>query len=244
MNIDKMMLEVDELIRCKDDVVYFVEKFIKIRTLNGVEDLILHPYQIELLNDDRLTAKPSRQIGFSTLAYIKIVHSIIFNSKKVIVFYGTNLTVSKYHVEKIRELLHLCNIPEELKPKFTVNNKTTMRFDNGMSVMGANNIHNLRGYTISELYVDDVDSLEGNIDEFIHYVIPALSASKFSKIWIWGCSYNGNINKVQEYFKDFDSFKHYTLPWYVIPNRTYEWKKQMVLNTSQEMFNVEHLNNG
>lgn len=58
---------IQEYIKCKNDCQYFIEKYVKIITEDGLQPFILRDYQIELIesmNDNRYTiGKLSRQSG-------------------------------------------------------------------------------------------------------------------------------------------------------------------------------------
>ena len=59
--------EIEEWVRCKDDLVYFVEKYCKVMTPEGIRPIKLRPYQqkyLECLRDHNLTIYLScRQCG-------------------------------------------------------------------------------------------------------------------------------------------------------------------------------------
>ena len=243
---------VEEFLKCKNDIVYFAENYIQHTTPYGIKKLELYPYQIQILEDDILTSETSRQIGFSLCSHIKIIHSIIFNQEKTIAFYTPNRDRSSHSIQSIVTLLDLCTLPEVFKPKFVTRNKsefrfdsgmrTELRFDNDMRVVSASNISHIRGYGISELYMEEVDFYKDPIEEILHTTFPSLMSNKNPKIWAWGCLMNGNIDKARRLLEHLKNHNHYNLAWYVIPNRDSKWKSQTKLNVGEGVFNQEYNN--
>lgn len=233
---------VEEFLKCKNDIVYFAENYIQHTTPYGIKKLELYPYQIQILEDDILTSETSRQIGFSLCSHIKIIHSIIFNQEKTIVFYTLNRDRSRHSIQSIVTLLDLCTLPEVFKPKFVTRNKTELLFDNNLRVIFASNIGHIQGYGISELYMEEVDFYKEPIEELLHTAFPCMMSNKNPKIWAWSCPMNGNIDKVRQVLAHRKNHNHYNLAWYVIPNRDSKWKSQTKSNVGEGVFNQEYNN--
>jgi hypothetical protein len=233
---------VEEFNKCKNDIIYFTERYINHNTVDGIKPLELYPYQVELLDDDCLTAQTSRQIGFSLMAYAKIVHSIIFNNQNTIVFYWVCRDRVRYSLEQIVMLFELCSICEELKPKLITKNKHELRFDNMTRVLGASNYMHLRGYSFSEIYMEEVDFYKEPIHEFICTIMPVILSRNSYRMWSWSSLGNGNLDILKDYLSKYRNFKHYNLPWYVIPNRTSNWKSRQKEYIGDDNFNREFNN--
>lgn len=232
----------EEYYKCRDDIVYFTEKYINHNTPNGVKKLELYPYQIQILSDDKVTANTSRQIGFSLMSYIKIVHSIIFNCNKTIAYYTPSGHIATSSLIKISEILDLCTLPEQFKPNYQKRNKGELLFKNGNRVMGVSTITNLRGYSFSEFYINECDYIKDDIDLLLRTVMSTLISMGDFKFWAWSTPANGNINRLQEILKDTNGFNHYKLSWYVVPNRMSKWKNDIIKNIGNEQFNKEYNN--
>lgn len=232
----------EEYNKCKEDIVYFADKYIHHTTINGIKKLELYPYQIELLSNDRLTANTSRQIGFSVLSYIKIVHSLIFNYDKTIIYYSPSRDRASYSVKNILEFMTLCSFPEIMKPKFITKNKNELSFSNGNQVFGASNINHMIGISIAELYIEDLDFIKDGIDTFIHQGLSPILCNYMTKAWVWTTPANRNMNVLREYLKYNQTFSHYELPWFVIPNRTIQWKESKIDVIGTTNFDYEFLN--
>lgn len=230
--------QLDEFIKCKNDIVYFAENYVQhLSMYSGVTQLELYPYQIQVLEDDILTAETTRQIGFSLTSHIKILHSIIFNDSKTIVFYTPSRDRASHSIQNIATLIDLCTLPEIFKPKFKTRNKTNLHFENEMRVISASNITHIRGFAISELFMEEVDYYKDPIEELLRAVI--LCIPSHCKIWVWSCLFNGNISKVKEVLEKRKNHNHYNLSWYVNPNRDSKWKNNTKSMMSKEQFEQE-----
>lgn len=232
--------QTDEYLKCRDDIVYFAENYVQYLSIyDGIKKIELYPYQIQVLEDNILTAETSRQIGFSLTSHIKILHSIIFNQERTIVIYNTTRDRASHSIQSVATLFDLCTFPENFKPKFTERKRNSLQFDNHMRVMSASNITHIRGCDISELYMEEVDYYKDPIEELLHAVIPCILSH--CKIWAWSCPANGNIEKVKQAISCRKNHNHYNLSWYVIPNRDSKWKRREIEYMNEERFKHEHL---
>jgi hypothetical protein len=230
--------DVNEFEKCRNDIVYFTEKYIRYQTIDGVKDLKLYPYQVEVLPDNRLTASTSRQIGFTLLSYVKIIHSLIFNSDKTILFYTIKRDRFSYSLQTIADMLGMCSFL--MKPEIISKTKDKLQLDNGMRLLGGSTYGHIRGYAISEIYMEEVDYYKDDIDEILHVIMPSVMTSENFKFWAWTTEANGNLETMRKRLGN--KFSHYNLPWYVIPDRTSDWKNQFVNNMGKEQFDNEYNN--
>lgn len=235
---------IDEYSKCKDDIVYFAENYIDVNITDSEYKIKfkLFPYQVQVLAEDRVTAKTARQIGFSLMSYVKIVHSIIFNHEKTIIYFSNSRDRFIYSLKRISEIFDLCTLPEVFKPKYITRNKGELRFDNFNVIIGASTISNVRGFTITDLYIEEFDFVKDNIDEFIGVLFPTILWNTCYRMWVWSSVSNGNIQKLQKYLESNKTFNHYNLPWFVIPNRNNDWKNAHVEMIGKEYFDSEYNN--
>lgn len=86
-----------EYIRCRDDPIYFIEKYVKIVTDEGLVNIVLRDYQVEMLqkmhSSKEVISLQSRQSGkcFSINTPIKLRNKKTGEVKQTTVgeFYGT-----------------------------------------------------------------------------------------------------------------------------------------------------------
>lgn len=239
------MINVDELIKCKNDIVYFAEKYLQRYDLyNGnLVPMELYPYQQQILTEDRVISRTSRQIGYTLMSCIKIVHSIIFEHDKTIVIYGNNMQSVSANLRTIEQLLDNNTLTRDIK--YTSRQKTKLEFDNGNRVIATSTRQNLKGYSISELHIQEVDFIQEPIHELMCTVFPTLVATSNYKLWAWSNLATGKLEELELNIKRNDKngeFTYHTLPWYVIPNRNSKWKSNVINNISKERFDIEYNN--
>ena len=105
--------ELTEIIKCKKDIIYFAEKYCKVKTKEGIKQIVLRDYQIEVLNNYTKYKKniflAARQIGkccsFDT--------NIVVKEKDIIKV----VQIGSYYYEQLEKERKL-NIFEKLKKHF------------------------------------------------------------------------------------------------------------------------------
>ena len=186
--------EIKEYNKCKEDIVYFAENYVKLLDMITIK---LYPYQEQILTEDRVVAKTSRRIGFSLLSQIKILHSLIFESSKTLVIYSVCMEHSMVSINNIRMMID--NLPDFLKPKLTTNNKSQLETENHSRLVGVSNDLSIRSLRINELYIEDYDFFN-NSQEIISTLQVTL-VDKNSKIWIWSVNISGNLSRLENDIK-------------------------------------------
>lgn len=239
------MINVDELIKCKNDIVYFAEKYLQRHDIytGNLVPIELYPYQQQILTEDKVISRTSRQIGYTLMSCIKIVHSIIFEHNKTIVIYGNNMESVSTNLRTIEQLLDTNTLTRDIK--YTSRQKSKLEFGNGNMVVSTSTWQNLKGNSISELYIQDVDFIREPIHELMCTVFPRLAISRNYKLWAWSGLYTGKLEELELNIKRNDKnreFTYHNLPWYVIPNRNSKWKSNLINNISKEQFDFEYNN--
>lgn len=232
-----MEFDKEEYLKCKDDVAYFANTYIQYNAIDGVKKFEPYPYQNELMNENGIIASTSRQIGFSLMSYIKIVHSIIFKQNKSILFWSLSRDRTSYVLSEIKLLLDLCTIPNYLKPKCKINNKQQLIFDNGNRINGIVNYIGMKGYSLDELYIEEFDYIKEDIDTIKISISPALFLAEV--VWVWSSPSNNNIYKLRDILKNNLKFKFYQLPYWII-NRNYDWRNNTISIIGKNMFDKEY----
>lgn len=171
-----LMLDFDiqEYDKCNEDMVYFVEKYL---------DVKLRDWQKEYISKKNIQVLQERRIGFSFLIALRIVHSIIFQQDRTIVYMSTT---AMRHLQRdtILELIKKCTF--QYKPKVIESLVSLTRFDNGMKIVYIGSTCNTRGFAISELYLDGFSEMSSpNQEEIANILIPCLARhDKTGNIWV------------------------------------------------------------
>ena len=128
-----------ELIRCKQDPVYFTKKYYTIQhPTRGRMTFNLYPFQEKVLKllqrHDYCIINKSRQLGISTLVAGFSVWMMLFHRDKNILCIATKQETAKNMVTKVRFMYD--NLPSWLKgaEKPLENNKLLLKLPNGSQV--------------------------------------------------------------------------------------------------------------
>ena len=108
--------QIEEYLKCSQDPVYFIKKYIKIINLDkGLVNFDMYKFQenmVKTIHNNRFTiAKLPRQSGKSTTVVSYILHYILFNSE-------VNVAILAHKQEIARELLGKLKVAYEYLPKW------------------------------------------------------------------------------------------------------------------------------
>lgn len=236
--------KITEVLKCKNDILYFAEKYFKyIDIEKGIAGIQLFPNR----ERDLLSMKEnrfniflnSRQSGSSTTLAIFVVWSLLFNSDKNIVFVSNNLTNSKNFLEKI--YLAIYNLPDFFM--FSIVNRKKMRadFSNSSSFI-IHSPESICGVTANMLIVENCSFIK-SWQGFWQSMAPVIDASKESKIILSSSACNKE-NHFQHIWEDAINKKNCFIPnitkWDDIPYRNGEWKKYMETIIDEKTFRREY----
>lgn len=171
-----------ELMRCEEDIVYFIENYVNIIGKDGPGKFKPFEYQKKLLHnyvhEDRVICMLPRQTGKTVTSTAYLFWKACFNPKINIVIAANVGSMAKEIMEKVREMYLEC--PWFMKPGLVVNNVHEMKFDNGTRIIAENTTKSTgRGKSIHVLYLDEFAYVEPGIQqEMWRSVMPALSGVK------------------------------------------------------------------
>lgn len=241
----KEMME--EWVRCKNDPIYFSEKYIKIVHVDhGFIPIELYDFQRALItsvHENRSTvAVTGRQQGKTTTAVCIILHYVLFNDFKLVALLANK-------GESSREILHRIKLAYEALPDWLQQgvvewNKGSIELENGSIVLAASaSSSNIRGKSCSLVYIDETSFVEG-WDEFSASVLPTLSSGKTTKL-LYTSTPNGlnHFYQICASAKSGDNgFMYHEVPWWEIPGRDEAWKEETLksLNYNMQQFEQEY----
>ena len=243
---------VEELTKCKNDIIYFAENFFYIVSIDrGKEKIELYEAQRRILKslvDNRFTCLLScRQAGKSTLLTIFALWMVCFNDDHRAAIVANKETTAINIFKRIRMAYE--QLPNYIKPGVKDYGKTGMTLGNDSSiVVSTTTATSIRGDTISTLAIDEAGFIENHLlSEFWSSVIPSISSGKKSKILMVSTP-NGVGNRFYEIYSEAESgklkqWKSERIDWWDIPGRDEDWREtQIELLGSEEKFQQEYGN--
>lgn len=238
--------QVQEIIRCGKDPVYFINTYVKIQhPTRGLVPFDTFDFQDKCLQDfasfkHNIVLK-SRQLGLSTLVAAYAVWLSIFYKDKSILVIATKLPTAQNFVRKVKVALQF--LPQWLMlPKIISENKSEIKFDNGSSVTAIPTSEDAgRSEALSLLIVDEAAFIR-DFEEIWAGVYPTLSAGGNSIIISTPNGVGGQYHKLWvEAESGLNEFNAIKLSWDCHPERDESWYKKTQSNMSKKKFAREYL---
>jgi hypothetical protein len=234
-----------EYAKCKTDIIYFIEKYIKIVTEDGLVPIVLRGYQKEFIlsmhNNRNTICMMGRQQGKTESVRAFMIHFIIFNEYKTVGLLANKEATAMEILGKIQTSYE--NIPKWLQQGVASWNKGTFVLENGSRIIAsATSSTAIRGYTLQALLIDEAAHIP-HFDEFLTSVLPTISAGKETKVImvstpngmgtfhsIWQNSEMGN-----------NSYNRILATWRDVPGRDEKWRVEALkmLNNDTQKFAQE-----
>jgi len=238
--------QIEEYIKCSQDVEYFCEKYVKIVSVDkGLVSFRPFQYQknmFKVFDDNRFTiCKMPRQVGKTTGVVGYLLHKILFNE-------NYNIAVLANKQVQAREILSRVQLAYEWLPKWLQQgiiewNKGNIELENGSKILAsATSSSAVRGQSYNLVYLDEFAFVPRNVqDAFFASVFPTITSGNTSKLLItstpngmnlfyklWMDSVNGN-----------NDYARLDVHWSDVPGRDEAWKELMIRTTSVDQFRQE-----
>lgn len=243
--------QVIEFKRCKDDPVYFAEKYMRIVDADG--DLIpftLYEYQKNIIRalhgERRLILLQARQSGKTTTIASYILWYVIFNRTKNVAILANSGDTAQEILKKIQDFYEF--LPKWLQQGVVEWNKKSVEFENKCRILtGPSTKSSIRGKSIQFMLIDEAAFVE-NWNEFYTSTFNTMSNSKKSKIAL--ISTPNGVNHFAEFWEGANekdpaknnNWKPFKVTWRDVPGRGEEWKNEILAGTNfdYEKFAQEH----
>jgi len=238
--------QVEEVIKCSQDVVYFIENYVKIINLDeGLVPFEMYPFQQDMANmitDNRFSViKTCRQAGKTTTSAAVILWHVLFNESYTIAILANKLSTAREILSRVQRAYE--NLPMWLQQGVIVWNKTSIELENGSQIIASSTASSaIRGYSINFLYLDEFAFVPRNIqDDFFTSVYPTIISGTNTKVVItstpngFDLFYKIWINSVEKR----NEYSNFMVNWWDVPGRDEEWKQKTIANTSEDQFRQE-----
>ena len=239
--------EIEEFIKCRDDILYFLETYAKIVHVDeGLIPFKLYPFQRELINtitnNRNVIVKTGRQVGKSTTTLGWLLHYVLFNQSKTVGILANKAATA-------RELLSRIQIAYQHLPKFLQQglkewNKGSLELENGSKIIASSTSSSaIRGFSFSCILLDEFAHVQRHIaDEFIRSVYPTISSGKETKVII--VSTPNGFNMFYKYWNDAENgtndFVPFKVHWTAVPDRDKKWKNKIESTIGSDAFRQEY----
>jgi len=248
MQLEWQPWQVEEYIKCKEDPIYFCEKYVKIVSLNeGIINFKMFDFQkrfVRTAKQNRFTiVRCGRQMGKTTTATGLLLHEGLFaNNPSYIAILANKMDTAQEILDRIQMAYE--NLPFWLQQGVLSWNKRSFVLENGAKFICAPTSSSaIRGKSISVLYLDEFAHIPPHIQlKFFTATYPVISSGTSTKIII-----TSTPNGMELYYKLWtdavkgkNSYKAVDVHWSEYPGRDEKWKEETINNTSAEQFRQEY----
>lgn len=224
--------------RCRDDIIYFAERYFNIVTLDkGKQIISMWDFQKNLINamstnpdgKRHLCVLSSRQSAKTTTSTIFMLHYALFNEDKTVAILANKEKTALSIMKRIRIAYE--NLPKWLQQGILQGgwNKSTIQFENGSTIAASSTSSSaLRGISANVLILDEFAFVPGNMaDEFMSSVYPIIVSGTTTKIII--LSTPNGMNHFHDIYTDkTNNFFKFRVSWKDVPGRDDEWKESVI----------------
>ena len=238
--------QVKEFVKCSQDPVYFIKKYIRIVSLDkGLIPFDLYDFQEDMVNkfnDYRFNiAKLPRQSGKSTVVTSYLLWYVIFNDNVNVAILANKAATAREMLQRLQ--LSYENLPKWMQQGINQWNRGSLELENGSKIMAASTSASaVRGMSFNIIFLDEFAFIPNHIaDQFFSSVYPTISSGKSTKVIIISTPHG--MNMFYKLWHDAERKKNEYVTtevhWSQVPGRDAVWKEQTIANTSEEQFRVE-----
>ena len=231
------------LTKSKKDIIYFAETYFTIVNLDrGKEIIKLYKAQKRVLKslvkNNRVALLSARQAGKSTLISIFALWYTTFNPDKTVLIVANKEKSATELLSRIRLAYEL--LPNFLKPAVKEWAKTDVSFVNGSRIfISSTSSSSARGGSINLLIVDECAHIERfKEEEFFKSIMPVISSSKESKIFIISTA-KGTANHFYKIYSGAErkenGWKAEKINWTEVPGRDAKWKQSALADLGGDL---------
>ena len=223
--------EIEELIKCKNNPIYFLRNYYMINSEEKGEMLLdLYSYQeeaiINLYENHRLILNWARQSSKTTTIAAFTLHYILFNKNKSAFFLANKFETSKEILERVK--FAYTNLPLFLQIGVSEFNKSSLKFGNNSRIYASTTSRSsIRGKSASIIYVDEMAFCE-NWTDFWSGISPTIAANKNAFVCLSSTpnGYNHFYSFVQGAKNNTNGFYLSEVLWTDVPGRDEKWAKR------------------
>ena len=238
--------EVQEVIKCSEDPVYFIKNYIKIVSLDkGLIPFDMYHFQeemVEKFHAERFNiAKLPRQSGKSTIVTSYLLWYVLFNDNVNVAILANKAATAREMLQRLQ--LSYENLPKWLQQGILQWNRGSLELENGSKIMAASTSASaVRGMSFNVIFLDEFAFIPNHIaDQFFSSVYPTISSGKSTKVIIISTPHG--MNMFYKLWHDAERGSNEYVPtevhWSEVPGRDEVWKEQTIKNTSEQQFRVE-----
>ena len=224
--------EVAEYIKCRDNPVYFTEKYLKIVNIDeGLMDFKMYDFQKEMMHKFHTNrfciAKLPRQSGKSTIVTTYLLHYALFNANVNVAILANKAATAREMLSRLQ--LSYENLPRWMQQGIVAWNRGSLELENGSKLIAASTSASaVRGMSFNIVFLDEFAFIPNHIcDQFFSSVYPTISSGKKSKVIIISTPNGMNMfyKMWEDSLKGRNEYVNHEVHWSQVPGRDDKWKE-------------------
>jgi hypothetical protein len=240
--------QVQEIIRCQQDPVYFIENYCHIVTLDeGLKLFKLYKCQkkkVKIILDNRkVVLMEGRQQGKTITSAACILWYTLFQESKTVAILANKGSAAREVLDRYQIMYE--HLPIWMQQGVKTWNKGNVELENGSKVFtAATTSSGIRGKSVNWLYIDEAAIIPNNVaEEFFASVYPTISAGQTTKILLTSTplGYNHFWKFWNEAEKGKNGFISHFIPYWEIPGRDEVWAEEQRKTLGEVKFTQEVL---
>ncbi len=242
--------QLEELIKCQDDPIYFIENYCQIVTLDhGLQLFKLYECQKRkvhhILNNRKAILMEGRQQGKTITSAACILWYTLFQDAKTVAIMANKTAAAREVMSRYQGMYE--NLPIWMQQGVRTWNKGDVELENGSKVFtAATTASGIRGKSVNWLYIDEAAIIPNTVaEQFFASVYPTISAGQTTKILLTSTplGYNHFWKFWNEAEKGANGFEPMFIPYTEIPGRDDAWAEEQLRLLGELKFNQEVLCN-
>jgi hypothetical protein len=240
--------QVKEIMKCKEDPVYFIEQYCYIVSLDfGLIPFKLYECQkrkVEvIMNNRKVILMEGRQQGKTITSAACILHYTLFNSSKTVAILANKATAAREVLSRYQIMYE--SLPLWMQQGVKVWNKGDVELENGSKIFtSATSASGIRGKSVNWLYIDEAAIVPNNVaEEFFTSTYPTIMAGETTKVLLTSTPLG--YNHFWKYWNDAqegrNGFVALQIPYWEIPGRDEKWAADQKAILGELKFNQEVL---
>jgi hypothetical protein len=231
--IDYTPEQIQEIIRCSEDPIYFIETYCKIVSLDhGLVPFKLYECQkrkVEtIIYNRKVILMEGRQQGKTITSAACILWYTLFQENKTVAILANKAAAAREVLNRYQGMYE--NLPLWLQQGVREWNKGSIELENGSKVFTAATASSgIRGKSVNWLYIDEAAIIPNNVaEDFFTSTYPTIMAGETTKVLMSSTPLGYNHfwkfwNDAEQGLNDFKTlFIHYT----EIPGRDEKWANE------------------
>jgi hypothetical protein len=240
--------QIQEIVKCQEDPIYFIENYCNIVTLDsGLKLFKLYECQKKkvqvILGNRKVVLMEGRQQGKTITAAACILWYTLFQESKTVAILANKGSAAREVLDRYQIMYE--HLPMWMQQGVKTWNKGNVELENGSKVYtAATTSSGIRGKSVNWLYIDEAAIIPNNVaEQFFASVYPTISAGTTTKILLTSTplGYNHFWKFWNEAEKGKNGFVSHFIPYWEIPGRDEAWAEEQRRMLGEIKFNQEVL---